>query len=300
MHYAEAQPDGEAHQSIHQHLKAIYETGGKLPELEPWAGEVAAFTTEELKAALTAGHKGKAVGADLTSHELLLGICETPGGLSHLLEFYNGILCTAQIPGGWNRAVMVVIPKVLYPETPNDLRPLAMGSAVAKVFCRMLLARSEPMISLRGPEQCSGKGRQCCDFLFVVARLMQLEQEWKKGTCWLKVDLAKAFDRVDRRVLVDRLKRRMGMCPEFRCWYNLLRNNDAVLQTGWDNTVIEMHDGIKQGAIESPAFFSFLAETCLYTRPARGFSGAMRVAPLRECNWTASFTWTMGCTGARE
>ena len=56
----------------------------------------------------------------------------------------------------------------------------------------------------------------------------------------------------------------MGMGAEYRCWYNLLRNTDAVLQTDWGSTVIEMHDGIKQGAIESPAFFSFLAETCLH------------------------------------
>ena len=90
---------------------------------------------------------------------------------------------------------MVVIPKVSYPTDPSDLRPLSMGSAAAKVFSRMLLARTEPLIRIQGPEQCSGKGRQCCDFVFVVSRLMQLEQEWKRGTCWLKVDLAKAFDR---------------------------------------------------------------------------------------------------------
>ena len=164
---------------------------------------------------------------------------------------------------------MVVIPKTSYPTDPGDLRPLSMGSAAAKVFARMLLARSEPLIRIRGPEQCSGKGRQCSDFIFVVSRLMQLEQEWKQGTCWLKVDLAKAFDRVDRRVLTQRLLERMGMCPEYRCWYNLLRNTDAVLQTDWDSTIIAMHDGIKQGAIESPAFFSFLAETCLHEASER-------------------------------
>ena len=93
--------------------------------------------------------------------------------------------------------------------------------------------------------------------------------EWKRGVCWLKVDLAKAFDRVDRRVLANRLLQKLGMCPEYRCWYNLLRNTDAVLQTDWNSTVIDLHDGIKQGAIESPAFFSFLAETCLHEAAAR-------------------------------
>ena len=268
-HLAECQPEGKAHESIHNHLKDIYETGNVLPELPPWDGDAQAFTEEELLSALGAGKKGKAVGVDLTSHELLQGICDTQGGTTHLLEFHNHILCTAEVPTDWNRAIMVVIPKTAYPTDPGDLRPLSMGSAAAKVFARMLLARTEPQIRIQGPEQCSGKGRQCCDFVFVVARLMQLEQEWKQGICWLKVDLAKAFDRVDRRVLTDRLLQKMGMCPEYRCWYNLLRNTDAVLQTDWDSTVINMHDGIKQGAIESPAFFSFLAEVCLHEASQR-------------------------------
>ncbi|CAE7749213.1 pol [Symbiodinium sp. CCMP2456] len=268
-HYAEAQAEGLAHSSIHNHLKDIYETGHELPALPPWQGDCVAFTQEELKAALGSGRKGKAVGVDQTSIELLHGICSTPGGLTHLLEFYNTILCTAQIPSDWNKAIMVVIPKIPFPEKPGDLRPLSMGSAAAKVFSRMLLTRSEPLIALRGPEQCSGKGRQCCDFIFVVARLMQLEQEWKRGACWLKVDLAKAFDRVDRRTLADRLLSRMGMGPEYCCWYNLLRQTDAILQTGWDSTVLRLQDGIKQGALESPAFFSFLAETCLHEAAAK-------------------------------
>ena len=268
-HYAEQQPEGEAHDSIHNHLSNIYQTGQTLPELGPWTGEAQAFTEDELRAALAAGGKGKAVGVDLTSHELLQGICDTPGGFSHLLEFFNKVFCTAEVPSDWNRALMLVIPKVSLPTEPGDLRPLAMGSAAAKVFARMLLARTEPKIRIQGPEQCSGKGRQCCDFVFTVARLVQLEQEWKRGICWLKVDLSKAFDRVDRKVLTGRLLEKLGMCPEYRCWYNLLRNTDAVLQTDWDSTIINMQGGIKQGAIESPAFFSFLAETCLHEASQR-------------------------------
>ena len=269
IHFAEKQGEGDPHQCMHEHLENIYTTGNQLPALPAWDGEVQAFTEDELKTAIAAGHRNKAVGADMTSHELLQGIMDTPGGCTHLLEFYNHILCTADIPEDWNRAIMVVIPKTSFPSEPGDLRPLSMGSAAAKVFARMLLTRSAPQIQLKGPEQCCGKGRQTCDFIFVVSRLMQLEHEWKQGTCWLKVDLAKAFDKVDRRVLVNSLEQRMGMSAEFRCWYNLLRGTDAVLQTGWDTSIIAMHDGIKQGAIESPAFFGFLAETCLHEASVR-------------------------------
>ena len=174
-HYAECQPEGKAHETIHEHLSSIYQTGRLLPELPAWEGEAQAFTEEELRLALSQGGSGKAVGVDQTSLELLRGICEVPGGATHLLEFYNSILCTAQVPTDWNRALMIVIPKVAFPKEPGELRPLATGSAAAKVFSRMLLTRTEPKIRIQGPEQCSGKGRQCCDFVFTVSRVMQLE-----------------------------------------------------------------------------------------------------------------------------
>ena len=269
MHFAEVQGNEDPHEVVHEHLQNIYKTGSTLPELPEWTGEVRAFTTEELDSALASGHGGKAVGEDGTSLELLKGICGIEGGRTHLLEFYNQILCTGEIPEDWNRAIMIVIPKVTYPETPSDLRPLAMGSAASKVFARMLLTRTEQHIALTGPEQCSGKWRQACDFVFSIARVMQLEQEWRVGACWLKIDLAKAFDKVDRVALTSRLLQRMGMCAEYRCWYRLLQKTDAILQTGWDSSILHMQGGIKQGAVESPAFFSFLAECCLHETASR-------------------------------
>ena len=87
-HFAECQPDGKAHEIIHDHLSNIYKTGRLLPELPEWKGEAQAFTEEELHAALAPGSTGKAVGVDQTSLELLRGICEIPGGTTHLLEFF--------------------------------------------------------------------------------------------------------------------------------------------------------------------------------------------------------------------
>ena len=244
-HYAEQQDEGEAHNSVHKHLQNIYETGDTLRELPPWQGEVEAFTLDELDMALQAGHRGKAVGLDQTSQELLQGICATPGGREQLLEYFNKVLCTAEIPSDWNKVLMLVIPKVAFPSHPGDLRPLAMGSATAKLFARLLLQRSEPKIRVQGPEQCCGKGRQCCDFLFVVSRLMQLEQEWRRGTCWLKVDLAKAFDKVDRRVLNSQTARTLGDGARISL---LVQSSQAgmmrCLQTSWDTSVLHMHGGI--------------------------------------------------------
>ena len=81
--------------------------------------------------------RGRAVGTDKTSAELLLGIVQVPGGESHLLEWYNRILATQQIPKQWNEPVLIMLPKLSVPRIAKDLRPIDMGSSVCRLFCRI-------------------------------------------------------------------------------------------------------------------------------------------------------------------
>ena len=261
--FAEAHEDQEPHKVVHDHLAKIYTTGQVMPPLGAWEGTVEPFTMEELEASLARGKKGKAVGVDLTSHELLVGIAGVPGGKEALLRFYNQVYRDAAIPAEWNTALMVVIPKELMPVDPKSLRPLAMGSSVAKCYCRMLLARTIGHLRHTGPSQCSGEGRQTAEYVFTIARVMELEAEWKRGIVMAKIDLHKAYDMVDRPSLLKRLRQAMGDGPTFRSWHALLAETDAVLQTGWDNSRLQLDRGIKQGSIESPALFSYLAEQIL-------------------------------------
>ena len=72
-----------------------------------------AFEVEELRLGLSQLKRGKAVGADLTSTELLQGLVQVEGGESHLLEWFNRILATQRIPQQWNEPVMVMLPPKL-------------------------------------------------------------------------------------------------------------------------------------------------------------------------------------------
>ena len=267
--FAEAQGHREPHEVIHTHLQSVYGTGGVIPPLGPWLGEVSLFTMEELRAALAMGKKGKAVGVDGTSLELLQGVASLPGGAEALLRFYNTVYREAAIPAEWNSALMLVIPKELHPTDPKNLRPLSLGSSVAKVFCRLLMFRTSGALAHTGPSQCSGSGRQTNEYVFSVSRIMQLETEWHAGFAIAKIDLHKAYDLVDRGALLRRLKHAMGDGPTFRCWHALLSDTTAVLQTGWGLSYLQLDRGIKQGSIESPAMFSWLAEQILEDVKAR-------------------------------
>ena len=92
---------------------------------------------------------------------------------------------------------------------------------------------------------------------------MQLEAEWHAGFAIAKLDLHKAYDLVDRKALLKRLMSKLGDGPTYRCWYALLSETDAVLQTCWNTSRLQIDRGIKQGSIESPALFSWLAEQIL-------------------------------------
>ena len=92
---------------------------------------------------------------------------------------------------------------------------------------------------------------------------MELEAEWRRGIVMAKIDLHKAYDMVDRPALLTRLKSSLGDGPMYRSWHALLAETDAVFQTGWDTTRLQLDRGIKQGSVESPALFSYLAEQIL-------------------------------------
>ncbi|OLQ00668.1 Retrovirus-related Pol polyprotein from type-2 retrotransposable element R2DM [Symbiodinium microadriaticum] len=278
-------------------LKWIYSTGQVIPPLGAWDGPIELFTMEELEQAISKGKRGKAVGVDGTSQEFLVGLAAVPGGKEALLRFFNKVYQEASIPADWNTALMVVIPKELFPVDPKSLRPLAMSSSVAKCYCRLLLGRTSGYLRHTGPSQCSGEGRQTAEYVFTVARVMELEAEWRRGVVMAKIDLHKAYDMVDRPALLGRLRQAMGDGPTFRSWHALLAETDAVLQTGWDCSRLQLDRGIKQGSIESPALFSYLAEQILEDTKAE-FSWADRAQVFPGLALEESLFMDDGCVWA--
>ena len=138
-----------------------------------------------------------------------------------------------------------------------------MSSAVGKLFARMLLTRTAHALRPRAAAQRAAPGRQAADFLFSIHSVFELSREWGSPICAMKVDLNKAFDCVDRNVLLRKLAERLGHCAEMGCWAALLGEITGVLQSPWGRSSVDMPSGIKQGAIESPSMFGFVAEIAL-------------------------------------
>ena len=158
---------------------------------------------------------------------------------------------------------MVLLPKVRHPCSARDTRPIAIGCAAEKVYCRIVLERTKTHITLQRPWQCAGARRQTSDFLHTLHKLFEEEREWSKGLCVLKVDFRRAFDTVNRDRLLGRLFHLMGDCEEYRTCNLLMTGTTFTMRSPWGQSTFASCSGIRQGSIESPAFFGVLMEWIL-------------------------------------
>ena len=266
-HFARAMPENvDPHKAVHDHLQGVYGGGASsVPEF-PFVkvDRVPDFTPEELCDALQKGKTKKSVGSDQVPHELLKTIGATPEGQHKILTWFNRLLHGEEaLPTELSRASMILIPKVTLPTEPRQVRPICIGQAANKLFCRMLLECTKQALRYSGSSQSMGAGRQTNDYVFSITRLMQLEREWKWGLCFLKIDVEKAFDSLNRKRFLEQLSTKLGANEVLKCWWHMFQHTDAVLQTVWGESVVNMTTGIRQGSVESPQMFAAVIDWIL-------------------------------------
>ena len=164
------------------------------------------------------------------------------------------------VPEDWSTALMIIIPKIARPVKSKELRPICLGSATSKLFSRMLLGRTLPSLHYGTLSQVMGEGRQSADYLWSMSRIMQLEQEWTQGLWAVKLDVAKAFDSLDRKKFLHRLALRLGSTDVLRCWWDIFTKTEALLRTTWGSTTVDMRSGIRQG-VSNPRISSLWLST---------------------------------------
>ncbi|CAE7550167.1 unnamed protein product [Symbiodinium necroappetens] len=235
------------------------------------------FQVEELREVVNKGRNGRAVGLDLTSYELVKELCKNTTSEGSLLAWMESIRMGAPVPEEWLTTIITLLPKKPKPESPSDLRPISLSSAVSKVYGGLLLNRTRRALQPQGPEQCALGGRQTSDYLFAVMRTFSLETEWRFGLSWLKLDISKAYDSIHRWKILEYLRGNLppSMWREFESWKQLLEPGRAQVRTPWGSAYISQTKGIRQGSVESPFIFAVAMECAL--RRAQSAEGWPRV-----------------------
>jgi hypothetical protein len=222
------------------------------------------FTQEDVKRALFSIGDMKAPGTD-GLHALFFKKCW--GILGDVLskEVLDAI-GKKEIPRGWNDTVIVLIPKVQTPETISQYRPISLCNVLYKVISKMIASRLKVILDevISQVQSAFVPGRLITDNILLAYESMHTiknKKKGKEGFCAVKLDMHKAYDRVEWRFL-DQMLKRLGFRDVFvellmACVTSVkykVRYNDQETE-GFIPT-----RGLRQGDPISPYLFLICAE----------------------------------------
>ncbi|KAG7591715.1 Zinc finger CCHC-type [Arabidopsis thaliana x Arabidopsis arenosa] len=178
-----------------------------------------------------------------------------------VLDFFS----TGQLPEETNDALMVLIPKVGKPETIKQFRPISLCNVLFKIITKSMVMRlKKVMPKLIGPAQSSFiPGRLSVDNIVVVQEAVHSmrRKKGRKGWMLLKLDLEKAYDRIQWDFLEDTLKA-ANLPDKWVSWIMscVVGPSMTLLWNGEKTSPFKPARGLRQGDPLSPYLFVLCME----------------------------------------
>nr|XP_029148804.1 uncharacterized protein LOC114925364 [Arachis hypogaea] len=161
--------------------------------------------------------------------------------------------------------LIVLIPKVEVPSSLREFRPISLCNVIYKIVTKVLVNRFRPFLSeIIGPLQGGFiPGRGTTENIIIAQEIMHFMRNTKsrKGTMAFKIDLEKAYDRVDWRFLEATLVRFRFPKATINLILNCVTSSSlAVLWNGNRLQNFNPKRGLRQGDPMSPYLFVLCIE----------------------------------------
>ncbi|XP_057796787.1 uncharacterized protein LOC131012797 [Salvia miltiorrhiza] len=222
------------------------------------------FQFEEFSSAVAQMHPDKSPGPDGFNPKFYQKFWNVVGE-----DVYRSCcdwLTTGTFPPTLNNTLVTLIPKVDSPTNMKELRPIALCNVVYKIISKVLCNRLKKVLPclIDRSQSAFVEGRMIQDNIliaFEAIHSMKRKTRGKNGYLALKIDISKAYDRVDWNYL-DAVLQRLGFCDKWLEWmrlcvrtvsYEILINSAAV-------SPIIPGRGLRQGDPLSPYLFILCAE----------------------------------------
>ncbi|KAG9446327.1 hypothetical protein H6P81_012455 [Aristolochia fimbriata] len=160
-------------------------------------------------------------------------------------------------------SIIKLVPKKEGAENVRDYRPISLISGLYKIIARVLASRlkkvSASIISLQ--QSAFIKSRQILDAAMFIHEATHWFKKERKSAFILKLDLEKAFDRVNWKYL-DQIMKKMNFGNKWRSWIKscLASARFSIAVNGGLFVYFTSSRGVRQGDPLSPLLFNIAAE----------------------------------------
>ena len=238
--------------------KALYELADDSQSSD--LGFNAPFTQEELHKISNKLKSGKAVGPDLLPNEILKHV----GLRLILLKFINMCFEMNVIPSIWRTAKISPIPKSSSkdPFVPLNYRGISLLSCVYKIYSGLLNARlmshCERNNLLVDEQNGFRADRSCIEHIFTASSVIKNRMSDNLPTFCAYIDMKKAFDWVNRDMLLFKLHTQFGIKGRlYDAIKSIYRDSSACVKLrNAETEYFSISSGVKQGDNLSPTLFS--------------------------------------------
>ena len=221
-----------------------------------------AFSSEELHKVRNKLKNGKSVGPDMLPNEVL----KHDGIHDLLLPFINKCFMENIIPSSWRKAIIVPIPKSATkdPYVPLNYRGISLLSCMYKLFTSLInlrvMGHCESNNLLVDEQNGFREKRSCQDHIYTLSTIIKNRKINKMDTYCAFVDFQKAFDWVNRDLLLYKLSNDFQIHGKL---FNILStiyssSNAHIRLNGILTDSFCVSSGVRQGDIMSPVLF------CMY------------------------------------